>query len=608
MALIALAFWNSLRGEWVYDDKTQIVENHFVQHPRFLGKALVSDVWGFKGDKGKTWSNYWRPTFVIWLTANYQLFGLETPGWHITSILAHALVTWLVFLALRRLRLDPVVCAIATWVFAVHPVHVESVTWISGVTDVLLSAFLLTAYLLHLRSLDEAKSGLRLMALLAYALALLSKEAAVTFPAIIFLTHWIRSESVTHHRFKTALMQALPYAALVLVYVPVRYLILGQMRQDAPGAPGVVGMLATAPSLILFYIRQSLFPVFLGPDNPLRPVTNSNIGLINFVLPLVVLAILFNVLRPMVCRSTSARLGLIWFVIPLMLAVDIRVFLPDQIVNNRYLYLSVMGAFIMVASAMLHAARAIWPDQPRRAARMATIFGLLIAVTMTPLTMDYNRAWCNEIALWQRGIKTDPASSHSYHMLGVAYRMAHRMEDARSSLERAIELNPEHSFPYVELARVQLADGLYSRAEENLRKVLSVRPELSFAWELLASCFEQQKKYAAAIGVFREAIAATPYFRPRYAKNIAVLHYLAGRKAQALSDLESLRPDLELATTEDVLEAWFYLGSLYAEQNRHKESIEAFQRYMTSTEGIPSKAVLARQNECRQIQTGMSQP
>lgn len=601
--LIAAAFCNALRGEWVYDDRTQIVENHLIQNPAFYGKALVSDVWGFKGDKGQAWSNYWRPTFVVWLIVNYQLFGLETFGWHLTSILGHAAVTWLVYRVLRQLRIHPVVCAIATWVFAVHPAHVESVTWISGVTDVLLSAFLLTAYLLHLRSLDEARPELRWYALAAFALALLSKEAAVTFPAIVFFTHWIRGAAGSGERMRPAIRAAIPYAVLVAIYIPVRFLVLGQMRQTAPGAPGLVGMLATAPSVIVFYLRQTFFPVLLGPDNPLRPVTNSNISLLTFWGPLVLLVVLVNVVRPMVRRSADLQVGLLWFVIPLMLAIDIRVFLPDQIVNNRYLYLSVMGAFVVVGVGIHRAARAMFSVRAERAALVA---GLLAAVVMVPLTLDYNRAWCSEMALWERGIRSDPASSHSTYMLGVAYRQAGRMEDARKALERAIELNPEYSFPYIELARVQIADGLYSRAEANLRKVLAIRPELDFAWDLLASGFEKQKRYDEAILVYREAIRATPYYRARFTKNIAVLHYLAGRKSQALEDLESLRPDLATAATADVLEAWFYLGSLYSEQNRRAEAIDAFGRYLASTEGVPSKEVAARRNECRQILSVLS--
>src|SRR5262245_61156011 len=84
-------FANGLKGRFIYDDTKQIVKNELIQQGRYFGKALTSDVWGFKGEKGEAWSNYWRPVFILWLIANFRLFGIDNPaGWHVTSVLLHA--------------------------------------------------------------------------------------------------------------------------------------------------------------------------------------------------------------------------------------------------------------------------------------------------------------------------------------------------------------------------------------------------------------------------------------------------------------------------------------------------------------------------------------
>ena len=90
LAVIAFGvFANTLNGEFIYDDKRQIAQNPLIQNASLFGKAVSSDVWAFKGDGTIAGSNYYRPTFVLWLIFNFQLFGLSAFGWHFTNILLH---------------------------------------------------------------------------------------------------------------------------------------------------------------------------------------------------------------------------------------------------------------------------------------------------------------------------------------------------------------------------------------------------------------------------------------------------------------------------------------------------------------------------------------
>lgn len=138
--VVAAIFIGTLRGEFVYDDDGQIVQNAFLQDPSLNGKALMSDVWAFKGDRGHAWSNYWHPTFVAWLIVNANLFGVDNPvGWHVMNVLLHCLVPAMAFGLMRTLGMGRWLAAGAALVFAAHPAHVESVAWISGSPDMLMS-------------------------------------------------------------------------------------------------------------------------------------------------------------------------------------------------------------------------------------------------------------------------------------------------------------------------------------------------------------------------------------------------------------------------------------------------------------------------------------
>src|SRR5262249_47741237 len=135
-----VVFANSLSGEFVYDDLRQIVRNPLIQDNSLIGQALTSDVWAFKGDGSIAASNYWRPTFIAWLILNFRLFGTAPLGWHVTNLLLHTVVCILAFLLMRRWNFSEFLAFAITLIFAVHPVHVESVAWVSGSPDLLFAA------------------------------------------------------------------------------------------------------------------------------------------------------------------------------------------------------------------------------------------------------------------------------------------------------------------------------------------------------------------------------------------------------------------------------------------------------------------------------------
>src|SRR3954464_1556545 len=132
-ALVAIAvvsfivFTNVLSGDFVYDDNRQVVRNPLIQEASLYGKALVSDVWAFKASGMGAASNYWRPTFVAWMILNFLVFDLKPFGWHLSNILLHSCVCIVAYLLLRRWNASRSIAFAIVLVFAVHPVHTESV-------------------------------------------------------------------------------------------------------------------------------------------------------------------------------------------------------------------------------------------------------------------------------------------------------------------------------------------------------------------------------------------------------------------------------------------------------------------------------------------------
>jgi len=179
--LTVVGYSNATKGEFVYDDEYQIVKNPLIKPGGDLVKALSSDVWQFRAGVEEQRSNYWRPLFIGWLVLNYRLFGTNPAGWHVMNILIHLLVTLLGYRLLLSMPASPTVAAIATWIFATHPAHVQCVTWISGSPDLLMSLFLMGSMIAYLTSKKTTHWGLRIAAVALFFCALLSKEAAISF-------------------------------------------------------------------------------------------------------------------------------------------------------------------------------------------------------------------------------------------------------------------------------------------------------------------------------------------------------------------------------------------------------------------------------------------
>src|SRR5437667_296827 len=179
-AVALLAFVHTLPYKFVFDDEGQILRNPWIRDWSNLKTIFATDVWRFSDPAGVT--NYYRPLHMLLYMLGYHVFGLEPRGYHALSILLHSLSTVLVTSIGLRLTGDRRVAVLGGLLFALHPVHAESVAWVAAVPDLLCAAFFFSALRAHLAG---AEQGLRRAAApLCFLGALLSKEMAFAFPAV----------------------------------------------------------------------------------------------------------------------------------------------------------------------------------------------------------------------------------------------------------------------------------------------------------------------------------------------------------------------------------------------------------------------------------------
>ncbi len=453
---LTFCFYSSTQQfEFVWDDHPQIVENRSVQSWRYVPRYFTSHVWASVYPQG----NYYRPLFLLWLRVNHALFGLQPRGWHLASVMAHLLVTLWVYCLALRLTKDRGAAVFAGIIFGLHPVHVESVAWVSGVTDPLMCLFLLPSFLYYLDFRERIGNGRRRLALslLLYALALLAKETAVVFPLIVFAHAWIddvEPQAVAGagswvKRVGRCLFQVVPYLTLSAAYLAVRMVVLRDYSSVInPMSP--LTMAQTWPSLLLFYLKLLVWPfglsVFYDTPYVLDP------GLSNFLLPAAgVLAVAAGLYVASSSRvwGKAVLIAALWLVVPVFPVLNLVALPEGEFAHDRYLYLSCLGFALLLAMALrqLSFGQARLLGHPAvqvvSVAALAGVFGIGM-LTQTAY-------WANDLLLYSRGASVAPINPNARINLATQAGKMGFYQAARKLYEEVLLQSPNSSLVYYDL-------------------------------------------------------------------------------------------------------------------------------------------------------------
>ena len=253
LLITGITYLGVVRFGFVYDDDPQILLNPFIKTWGYLPQYFRNSVW--KHFDPNVHVSYYRPIFLLWARLNYAVFDIRPLGWHVTTILLHLLVTWLVYLVICRITGRMQLAWLTALIFGVHPIHHEVVAWVSGTTESLFAALFLLSFLSYLRARESANKAWMFVSYGCYALALFAKETAIVLPGLIFAHTWLTNDtgnaepnSGTMHRMKQAFGQISFYFPIAIVYLMMRYKALSGL---SPGQQSVtVPMwLLTLPSM-----------------------------------------------------------------------------------------------------------------------------------------------------------------------------------------------------------------------------------------------------------------------------------------------------------------------------------------------------------------------
>jgi len=592
LALVCLVvFANALGGDFVYDDTRQILRNTLIQDNALIWKALTSDVWAFKGDGSIAASNYWRPTFTAWHIINFRLFGTNPIGWHVTNLLLHSGVCVMIFASLRRWAFPAVASFSIALIFAVHPVHVESVAWISGSPD-LLFALLFLSSLWFAKSYSESGTITSLiLTVLLYALALGAKEIGILcLPIFYFVSSGTNEDASDKSRTRTELMVL---GAVAVGYFFIRFVVLGAIARPPDDPVPLWNAVLSVPEIFAFYVRQMLFPYWLGANYPVEPV--YQVGLTNFFIPLVVSISALAAIYFLARSSPRGRLAAAIFLLPLITAMNATAFISEQIVHDRYLYLPLLGALMLIVPFAIKLA----------GERTVLVACVVVAVLLSVQTFVYNAAWKNELSLWTRTVAND-SSSFTAMQYGSALSEAGRDQESIDSYSTAIERKPVPR-AFIGRGRGYLKLRQYQNAEADLVKATQFPADqieayaLYQAYEALGITYTEQKKFDDAMKNFAEGRDKLPIYAAAITVNLAIVEYQNGLKSVALQELEGAQAQARKELLPESKSVFLRLGMLYIEARRRDDARNALREYLDLTSSASDKISLGNRAQASKI-------
>ena len=527
-----LVYANSLGGEFVFDDKKQILRNVRIHSWANLLNAFTTDVWDFQHEyiTSSMGSAYYRPFFTIYLTAGYKLLGLWAPGWHLINVAAHAAATVMVFYLLRQVTGKLNVAFAVALIFGVHSAHVESVAWVAAIPDPMMALFYVPALIWYDRFRMEKHRKHLWLSVLFFAFAVLSKETAMSLPVLLVCWEVARGQWRTKQGFLNSVVLLVPYGIVGVLYLAARMAVLGSISWKHPAMLSVPDHLIwmSVPYAVVGYLFHLVAPFDLSIIYGTSFVSGASDP--RFYIPLAVLAVLAALALVFRRRlDREAWLALAFVIVPLLPVLNLKALHQEYIVQDRYLYLSVVG-FAWLLAILCMRSRRIKPLLPIGLALLAVVFGAG--------TIRQNRVWRDSVSLWQQAVRHAPQFWTTHYNLGSAYMDERDYVTALKEFETALQLYPTPMI-YNNMALAQSALGRKGDAEKSLNAALALDPALHEARNNLGTLFFERGDYASARKQFAISVLAEPMAldaRFNLARTMAVMgdHTAAIREYQVL--------------------------------------------------------------------------
>ncbi|MDB6016914.1 MAG: Tetratricopeptide 2 repeat protein [Pedosphaera sp.] len=554
-----------------YDDPAYVIEN-----PRVAGGFTLDNIiWAFTTG----YNSNWHP--LTWLShmLDFQLYGLFAGGHHLTNLLLHITNALLLFGILHRMTGAMWRSGLVAALFAWHPLHVESVAWISERKDVLSTFFWLLTMAAYLRYVTKPTPRRYLLTLLFFTLGLMSKPMVVTLPfVLLLLDFWplqrIADFGLSLNAGKNAKASTQPLLRLIVEKIPFFILtvaasvatFIAQQRGGAMvGSQTLSERAANALISYIRYLRKMIWPTDLAVFYPhLQNWTALEVtGAILLLLGVTIAVIGGRRRQPWLL------VGWLWFLGTLVPVIGL-VQVGMQSMADRYTYVPLIGIFIMLAWGLNDLTQR-WPQYFRMALSAGTALILAACLALTWFQVGH---WRNSLTLFNHALKVTPNNFIAHQCLGVALGRLDRYDEAADHFNAALQIEPRTYASLFGLGITRAVQGRTQEAVDNFEATLRVRPDFYLAHLNLAEALATQGKLPEAINHYKECLRLDPNSVEAHS-SLALILVRLGALPEAVDQFKgALRLEPGFAELHEQLgEALAKLGNRDAAQASYLEAL-----------------------------------
>ena len=529
VAIVWVVYGQTLKHDFVnFDDEVYVYQNPKVA-AGLIGDAVV---WAFTHAHARNW----HPLTTLSHMLDAQLFGLSAGGHHFTNVLLHSAAAALLFIVIRQMTRAFWASAFVAGLFAVHPLHVESVAWVAERKDVLSALFFAITLGLYVRYARQSRGYA--WVIVAFAFGLMSKPMLVTTPVVLLLLdYWPLRRAALGRRLFT---EKLPLFALSVASCAATLIA----QSGGPGGIAALPFswrLKNALVTPFVYIAQMLWPVDLAPFYPFRangPPLTVAIAAAAVLVVATIAAFAFRERRPWLI------VGWCWYLVMLTPVIGI-VPIGLQSHADRYTYLPQLGLYIAL----------VWSVTPLTSSRVLLASGATaVLVVLAALAIHQTRFWANSRTLWARAAAVTQDNEVAENNLGMLDADEGKLDSAIQHYQRAIDIQRARGAARydltVALAENNLATALARKGDTDdavthYARAVQLRPDYADAFYNLGTLLLEQRKVGQAIDAFRAAIQTRSDDAAAHASLGDALH-ANGNDREALAEYETaikLAPD-----------------------------------------------------------------
>lgn len=556
ISITSLAFLPSLQNDFTnWDDQTYVTENIKI---RELSWKNIKHIFS------STHHGVYEPLTEFSFTVEYHFFGLNPFPYHLTNLIFHLLNCLLVFWLILLLSKKAEVSFIAALFFGIHPLHVESVAWISERKDVLSAFFFLGSLIAYLFYRREKAIKYYFLSLLLFLISLLPKPQGVILPFVLILFDYFLGRKFN----RKTLLEKIPFFLISIAFLTIAItgaIPAGQLIKEDLFNP--LPNLMNAAYGLAFYLVKLLVPVRLSCLYPYPDTAGGTMPFLFLLSPFILTALIMAVIfsgkytRKIIFAS-------LFFLITVLLVLQVIPTGP-AIAADRYTYIPSIGLFYLAGMGFVWLYRRKF-RQPKVIKTFLSVIFILIVGLLSLLTGERCKVWKNSRTLWSDVLEKYANVAMAYYNLGDALAARGNFKEAVIHNTKALQFKPDYPEAYNNLGSALFALGKYREAIDNYTEAVRIKPDYAEAFYNLGNALGELGKIEEAIIRYQAALR----FKPVYAEaNYNLGNALAGqgKLEEAITYYQAT-----LRLQPDYADAYINLGIALAEQGKFEEAITQY--------------------------------